>query len=129
MDSTARIIQLIDIWQKIIGPDLGWAFFENGTCVVSRESGNDVKMHAIETLREWGPVVPGTPLGDFDFELYNNPSGLLVRYYNPDVLSFLMEDEFDRNNPLEGALKARYRRGLDSETLRVLHIQGINHRG
>lgn len=123
MDSTARIIQLIEIWQNIVGRNTGWVLFENGTCVVCREPRSNVRMHAIKTLKEWGPVVPGTPLGDFNFELYENPSGIFVKYYNPDIFSFLMEDEFERESPLGGALLARYRRGQDSETLRIVHIQ------
>jgi len=129
MDSGERIIQLIEFWQKIIDPETDWVLFENGTCVVCKVSGTDVKEHAIETLREWGPVVPGTPLGDFDFELHENPLGLLIKYYNPDILSFLMVDEFEGNSPLGGALLARHRRELDSKTLRIVHIHESSHNG
>jgi hypothetical protein len=124
MDPAERTVRLIEIMQKIVEPGVGWVLFDQGTCVLCRKSGIDLKEHAIEVLKEWGPVVPGTPLGDFDFKIHDNPSGILVTYYEPDILTFLMEDEVeDLGSPLGGALAARYRRGEDAQTLRIVHIE------
>ncbi|MFX0090993.1 MAG: hypothetical protein ACFFBD_04455, partial [Candidatus Hodarchaeota archaeon] len=66
MSNQEKITDLINTWRTIIlGAQKSWVMFEHGTCVILMEPQEDLQAQAKELLKEWGPVVPGTPLGDF----------------------------------------------------------------
>jgi hypothetical protein len=68
--------ELNAIWRKVL-PDTikKWAIFQYGTTVLCHEENKDPKEHALEVLKEWGPIVPGTPLGDFNVGLAGSVPG------------------------------------------------------
>ena len=54
----------IDVWRRIvIDARKSWVLFENGTCVIFAEPGDDLAGQAVALLREWGPVHAGDPGG------------------------------------------------------------------
>ena len=99
MNEEERLNRLIEVWNLIVKPGRRWVLFEKGTCYVVADPEMDIETHAKEVLKEWGPVVPGTPLGDFSVSLYydddNHMLGWLVSYGHPDILSFVLVDEVE----------------------------------
>jgi hypothetical protein len=122
MDPAVRITRLIEIWEGRVGGESSWVLFQNGTCVLCRDPELDPVEYARGVLSEWGPVVPGTPLGDFNYEIQLNPAGILVTYSHPDVFTFVLAEEMeDPDSPLGAALAARYSRGEDAEDLNIVY--------
>ncbi|MEO7716368.1 MAG: hypothetical protein ABIY70_09190 [Capsulimonas sp.] len=57
---------LVDAWRHIIvGEKKSWVLFEHGTCVILMKPEADLAAQATVIMREWGPVFPGSPAGDF----------------------------------------------------------------
>jgi hypothetical protein len=120
---------LVDTWRKIIvGEGKSWVLFEHGTCVILRGAAAEgLGEQATALLKEWGPMVVGTPAGDFDVvELQDNP-GWVVTCHHPDILTYVGANEFpegaDPNDLIIGLL-GRSKRHQDAEELEVVHIEG-----
>ncbi len=126
MEEANRIQRLIELWREIMKPDRSWVLFEHGTCVVCTNLDMNPEDYAIEILREWGPVVPGSSAGDFNPGVYDNPPGILVTYHHPDILTFIPKDEIeDPDSPyhLAAGLVARHKRGEDAKHLNIVHVE------
>jgi hypothetical protein len=122
-----RLAELVETWRNIIvGEGKSWVLFEHGTCVIFSSPVADPTAEATALLKEWGPVVPGTPAGDFDvIELQNHP-GWVVTCHHPDILMYVGPEEFEaREEPddLVIGLTGRARRHQDAEELRVVHVE------
>ena len=119
--------RLVDTWREIIvGEGKSWVLFEHGTCVIFSIHVEDHAAQATTLLKEWGPVVPGTPAGDFNVvELQDHP-GWVVTCHHPDILVYVGPDEFgegEEPNDVVIGLTGRARRDQDAEELRVAHVQ------
>jgi hypothetical protein len=117
--------KLIEAWRATIrGPDKSWVVFENGTCVVLVEPESDLEAQAVSLLREWGPVHPGSPAGDFRTITLENGLGWVVTCHHNDILTFVSPDELGHDvNDLTIGLLGRSKRGQDAEGLRVVHVE------
>ena len=118
--------QLVTAWRDIInGPDKSWVLFENGTCVVLMEPGDDPAAQATELLRENGPVYPGSSFGDFSTIELDDGRGWVVTCHHNDILTYVGPDEVgpERANDLVVGLLGRSRRGQDAEDLKVIHVE------
>lgn len=58
--------ELVDTWRRIIvGQHKSWVLFAHDTVVVFVGPTEDLAGEAVGILREYGPVHPGSPAGDF----------------------------------------------------------------
>ena len=116
----------VDVWKKIIiGEKKSWVLFENGTCVILMAPEDDLEAHAKNLLKKYGPVVPGTPAGDFNvIELVNHP-GWVVTGQHKDILNYVALGEIgsDERNDVAIGLLGRHKRDQDSRTLKVIFIE------
>jgi hypothetical protein len=123
---------LIAAWRDIInGPDKSWVLFENGTCVVLVDPGEDLAGQAVALLGEHGPVRPGSSFGDFATITLDDGRGWVVTCHHTDILTYVAADEVgaDRaSDPVVGLL-GRSKRGRDAEELRVVHVEDRRSRG
>lgn len=56
----------VDVWRRhITDVRKWWVLFDNGTCVILVEPGDDLAAPAVALMKERGPVHPGSPAGDF----------------------------------------------------------------
>ncbi|MHA1440633.1 MAG: hypothetical protein ACTSPK_02055 [Candidatus Heimdallarchaeota archaeon] len=125
-----KLNTLIDIWRHIVDDDKSWVMFEYGTCIILTEPQDDLQTQAIEILKEWGPVVPGTSLGDFNVKNLDDLHAWLVVYTHPDIANYIDSDIL-RENDLEDqidmhmgiGLFGRHLRQEDSKTLAIIHIE------
>jgi hypothetical protein len=117
---------LNDIWKKVL-PDTvkKWAIFKFGTTVLCHEEDKDPQRHALEVMKEWGPVVPGTPLGDFNVGLAGAVPGWIVVYANEDIGNYVSPDELEMDAPdtLSIGYLGRAKRHADFETMKIVHIE------
>lgn len=122
---------IVSIWKEIINnDDETWIIFEKGTCIILLEPEEDLEKQAITLLKEWGPVVPGTSLGDFNVQKEKNLPGWIVLYSHPDIANYvspeeMLEDESDTKvyNDMIIGLIGRKKRQEDSQLLKIIHIE------
>ena len=118
---------LVDTWRKIIvGEGKSWVLFEHGTCVILTGPVEDLAAQATALLKEWGPVVVGTPAGDFNVIKLQDDPGWVVTYHHPDILTYVGSDEFPDGEAPDDmiiGLLGRSRRHQDAEELRVVHVE------
>ncbi len=130
MINKEKLNTLIDIWRHIVDDDKCWIMFEHGTCVILTEPQDDLQEQAIEILKEWEPVVPGTSLGDFNVNNLDDLPGWLIVYAHPDIANCVDQDIL-RENDFEDqidmhmgiGLFGRHLRQEDSKTLAIIHIE------
>ena len=120
--------ELVAAWRKLISDDKrSWVLFENGTCVAlpDAEPGDDLVARAKALMREWGPVVAGTPAGDFNVLPISDLPGWVVTCHHPDILVYLSPDEMVTEDTPEMmiGLIGRSRRDLDAAELTVVHVE------
>src|SRR4051794_7789253 len=116
----------IDVWRRIvIDARKSWVLFENGTCVIFAEPGDDLAGQAAALVREWGPVHAGTPAGGFNVIELPDGLGGVVTGHHDDILTFVGPDEVspDDVNDLVVGLLGRSKRHRDAEGLVVIHVE------
>jgi len=122
---------LIDVWRILVDDDQkSWVMFEHGTCIVLNDPQEDLEVQALDILKEWGPVVVGTPLGDFNVENLDELSGWLVVYPNPDIANYVDPDILKDNDledqngmPMGIGLFGRHLRKEDFNSQKIIHIE------
>ncbi|MGA8113036.1 MAG: hypothetical protein WCA46_05185 [Actinocatenispora sp.] len=118
---------LADSWRRIIlGDDKSWVAFAHGTCVVlpTPKAGADLAAQAVGILREYGPVLAGTPAGDFGTITLDPGPGWVVWSHHPDVLTYVGPDEAaDDPGDLAVGMLGRFKRDQDSRVLEVVHVE------
>jgi hypothetical protein len=116
----------IDVWRQIITDTRkSWALFENGTCVILMEPGEDLAAQAVALMKEWGPVHPGSPAGDFGVIELPDDLGWVVTGHHDDILTLVGPDEVSSGdvNDLDVGLLGRSKRDQDSAELRIVHVE------
>ncbi|WP_308405516.1 hypothetical protein, partial [Streptomyces tardus] len=123
MDTETRIT----IWRSILAdPQKSWVLYENGTCVVLPSPGGDPGAEATAVLREFGPVHPGSPAGDFGVLEVREADGWVVTGRHPDVLTHVATAEVPANVPESDfavGLCGRAKRDQDAVELRIVHVE------
>jgi hypothetical protein len=116
----------IDVWRQIItDARKSWVLFENGTCVILMEPGDDLAAQAVAFMKEWGTVHPGSPAGDFGVIELPDGLGWVVTGHYDDILILVGPDEVSPGdvNDLAVGLLGRSKRDRDSAELRIVHVE------
>ncbi len=118
--------EMNEIWRKILPSEVKrWVIFKYGTIVLCHDEDKDPKEHGLQVLREWGPIAPGTPLGDFNVGLAGAVPGWVVVFAHEDIGSYVSPDELD--NPeadvMTIGLYGRAKRHEDFLSLSIVHIE------
>lgn len=130
MNDESEINRMIAIWREIlVKEENSWVMFENGTCLILLEPEVDLKAQAIEIMKLWGPVVPGTSGGDFSVDVWDDLPGWVVYYHHPDLANYVSPKEFVeesedqvRNDMIIGLI-GRNKRNDDSLSLKIVHVE------
>jgi len=116
----------VEAWRRtIVGDHKSWVVFKHGTCVVLPDPAPDDDLAAVATeiLREYGPVYPGTPAGDFVTVTLEPGPGFVVCGHHNDVLTYVAEDEVASHDDLAVGLYGRSKRDQDGRELEVIHVE------
>ncbi|WP_017588671.1 hypothetical protein [Nocardiopsis ganjiahuensis] len=120
METTA----LVDAWRRLlINPDATWVLFEHGTCVVLTSPGEDLRAQALDLLREYGPILPGSPAGDFDVIHPDSAEGWVVTGHHADILTYVPPEAVTEESDLAIGLHGRDRRHRDAADPRIVHVE------
>ncbi|MEU4515776.1 hypothetical protein AB0G05_40315 [Nonomuraea wenchangensis] len=112
-----------EIWRRLLDPAKSWVLFAHGTCVILMEPADDLIQQATTLLREYGPVHPGTPAGDFNVIDLDDASGWAVTGHHPDILTYVDPSELDNHDDLAVGILGRAKRDRDGHELTVLHLE------
>lgn len=112
--------ELIGVYKKVIEPKFkDWVIFENGTCVIIYHPSKDLKTEAIEVLKKYGQVYPGTSTADFTVTKID--SGWIVTGDQPGILNYVSEDEGREKEDYEIGLIGRNQKEQDIKELKVTY--------
>jgi hypothetical protein len=102
-----------------------WVLFRHGTCVLPEVATGDLRELAIDLMRTWGPVVPGTSAGDFNVVKLADHPGWLVTCHHDAILTYVGTDDLADRAASEVVigLIGRSKRDQDAKELRVIHVQ------
>ena len=117
--------ELVDIYKKIVTGDYaGWVLFARGTCVVISQIRKSIVDDAVTLLKTNGPVVSGTPSGDFGLVELKDHLGWVVTGDHPDILNYVAPDEAqkDRSDRAIGLI-GRNKRDMDGKELIAVHVE------
>ena len=116
--------EVVETWRQIIiGDHKSWVLFAHGTCVVLPDPAEDLAGQAIGILREYGPVHPGSPSGDFAVIALPAARGWVVTCHHPDVLTYVAPAEVGQAGDVLVGLAGRAKRDRDGRELTVVHIE------
>lgn len=121
----AGVDELADTWRRIIvGEHKSWVLLAHGTCVVLVDPAGDLAAEAVGILREYGPVHPGSPAGDFGTIDLAAAPGWVVWGHHPEVLTYVAPEEVSPpvSDVLVG-LAGRAKRDRDGWELTVVHVE------
>ncbi|MFI5914242.1 hypothetical protein [Dactylosporangium sp. NPDC051541] len=114
------------LWRRIIqGEGKSWVVFEHGTVVVlpAAEPGADLGESAVAVLREYGPVAPGSPAGDFTVIPLDPGPGWVVTSHHPDLLTYVGPDEVTDTAAAAVGLYGRGKREQDAAECTIVHAE------
>ncbi|MHA2424898.1 MAG: hypothetical protein ACXAEF_08930 [Candidatus Thorarchaeota archaeon] len=121
-----NVLELNAIWRSILPEEVRkWVIFKYGTTVLCLDDEKDPTDHALEVMKEHGPVVAGTPLGDFNVGLAHDNPGWVVVYSHNDIGNYVSPEELDSDEPhtVEIGMTGRAKRQADFESLEIIHVQ------
>ncbi len=112
--------EIVAIYKKIIDPKFkDWVIFRHGTCVIIYKSQGDLKSEAIETLKKYGAVYPGS--SSADFTVMKVDSGWIVAGDQPGILNYVSENEGSGKEDYEIGLIGRNKKEQDSNELKIFY--------
>jgi hypothetical protein len=131
MSEIGKIPDLVEKWRRLIpGKEASWVLFEHGTCVMIKETEMDLEGQAKEILAKWGPIVPGTELGDFNVIKLEEDPGWVVTYTHPTIFNYVGPDEIEGDESLDKIQQdvtigctGRARRQEDAKALKIIHVE------
>jgi hypothetical protein len=124
--SMCAMTDLVATWRLLTqARPWSWVVFEHGTWVGFADPAPDADLaaEAVELLREYGPMCPGTTAGDFGTITLDSGLGFLVSGHHDAVLTFVGPDELSVTDALSVGLHGRAMRDLDGRELRVIHVE------
>ncbi|GAA1657283.1 hypothetical protein GCM10009733_063700 [Nonomuraea maheshkhaliensis] len=114
---------MIETWRHLLDLAKSWVLFAHGTCVILMEPAADLQQQATSLLREYGPVRPGTPAGDFNITDLDDAPGWVVTGHHPDILTYVDPSELENHDDFTVGLFGRGKRDRDGHDLAVIHVE------
>jgi len=114
-----------EAWSKVMKPGRDWVAFLFGTCVVVPSGEREPKAAALALLAERGPVVAGTPSGDFNVSEMPAEFGWLVSFDHPDILARVSRATAGASPDMVIGLTGRAARARDAEALAVVRASRV----
>lgn len=112
--------ELVVIYKKVIEPKLkDWVIFEHGTCVIIYKSQGDLKSEAIETLKKYGTLTPGS--SSADFQVLKVDSDWIVAGDQPGILNYVSYEEGKEKEDYEIGIIGRNKKEYDSQELKIIY--------
>lgn len=119
--------EMISDIKYVIKPEIkNWVLFSHGTFVIFKNinKGDNLAEKAIEHMKKFGSVHPGSEAGDFNVRELENHKGWLVSGYGPNMATLVYPQEIENKNhdTLVVGIFGRTKRDKDSQELEIIHI-------
>ncbi|MFC7550542.1 hypothetical protein [Plantactinospora sp. GCM10030261] len=117
---------LVNVWRRAVKGDAkSWVLFAHGTCVLLPDPSPDADLaaQAIGILREYGPVRPDGPAGDFGVLPLDPGPGWIVWGPHGEVLTYVGPDEVEDDSDLAVGRWGQSKRDWDGHELEVIHVE------
>jgi hypothetical protein len=117
--------RFVEMWRLLVaGTNKPWVVFEHGTCVLIGEPGQDLRKAAIDLLAQWGPVVVGTPAGDFSVFPLKDGTGWAVTSHHPCIATCVDSSEVsaEETDAMTVGISGRAKRDRDASELTIVHV-------
>lgn len=116
----------IEVWDSLLNETRysNWVVFSNGTVVLVVENQENIEAFASSHLKEWGRVIPGTPLGDIGILEPAAVEGWVVYGASDFILCYVAPEEL-RNKAatdINIGLLGRNKRNRDAKQCRIIHV-------
>lgn len=103
-----------------------WVLFKNGTYIIfdNADTIPNLEIEAIKSMKEFGPVYPGGPAGDFGVTHLNKTDGWVISGHGYGMYTYVDPDELKSESPddTEIGLTGRNKRDLDGKNPIIIHI-------
>ena len=128
MPHDADVELFIAMAKKVFRPSLRpWVMFRHGTVVGPIPAREEPSAHAIELMRKWGPVRPGSPSGDVNVLKSKEGvwGGWLILSHHGGIATLVRFAEMPDGAQPDFAigLFGRRKRDLDARELEVVHVE------
>ena len=122
--------EFVDAFRATLGPDTCWVLFANGTVVIlpnpASKSRESLAEDAKAFIKQNGPVVPGTPLGDFNVVSGNKVAGSFVTNHSEHLLTFVPQSVVNElGGDMVVGLYGRSQRHKDAQDCEVVHVESV----
>jgi len=135
--SAAQEQGYIDTWKELLrgfAGMTGFAVFSHGSVVIlkgAHHSEDAARAEALEVMKRYGPVFPGSEAGDFN-TTPTKGDAWMVSGYHENLMTLVLskdKDEVEITNPdsnMEVGIKGRGKRDQDSQDLKIVHVELTN---
>lgn len=121
--------EIINHVMKAINPKFkDWVLFSNGTYIILEDTLiKDKKEKAIEIMKEYGPVYPGSPAGDMNITKLTHTKGWVVGGHYYGMYTYIHPKQLEERGikkpgDLEVGLLGRKFRDNDGKELKIIYI-------
>jgi len=121
-----NVEHIVEIWRRVLGDSVRcWVVFKYGTVVTSHDEVHSPEEYARNIIEEWGPVAPGTPLGDFNVEGNDSVPGWIVTYYHEAIMNYVEPEDIEEGKAFHMlvGLIGRSKRHADFEEQEIVHVE------
>jgi hypothetical protein len=107
-----------------VGSAAAFVLFRHGTLVVFDSLPEGVAQRALDIIAAEGPVIPGTPFGDFGTYELRPGQGILVTGHYPRMFTYVSPKQLPDPPPpmMAIGIYGRTMRHLDSEETEIVHV-------
>lgn len=102
-----------------------WVLFEHGTYIIfdNADTIPNIENKAIELIKKYGPIIIGTPSGDFNVISLNKTEGWTVSSHGYGIYTYVNPKELNFKNPkdYEVGLFGRNKRDLDGKSPIIIY--------
>lgn len=126
-DTSLNEKELIAHVKLAINPQFrSWVLFSHGSYIILPDSlKNDPQNNALRIMKEYGPVYPGSPAGDFSVITLDKTEGWSITGHYYGMYTYVHPDDLTRAaimNPsdTEIGLFGRKKRGQDAKDLKII---------
>jgi hypothetical protein len=115
----------VDVWRSILVKSTSWVLYKNGTCVILKDVAGNLAEEANKIMKQYGPVYPGSPAGDFTVMSSREVAGWVVGSHHRDILTYVGPEEMGAkpSSDAEIGLIGREKRHRDSQELQIIHME------
>jgi len=126
MDKLSPEVLTNHVLKTVSSPAVAWVLFANGSFIVleSDAAENELREQALEIIKQYGPVSPGTASADFEVSALQHTGGWAVSSHGEGLFTYVHPSEVEgpHATDLEVGLTGRAKRDADSREREIIYV-------